>query len=188
MPEAERDSHALLITGLPGVGKSTVVRHVAGAVRGLRVEGFITDEIRINGRRVGFQLAPLHGKSRVLAHVEIDSRHRVGRYGVDVRAVDEVVGETLERKAGADLYLIDEIGKMECFSRRFVSAVERLLDLGHPLVATIHRDPGGFAGRIKRRPDVDLWEITRGNRDDMASRVLSWIETATGSSQLSPVS
>jgi nucleoside-triphosphatase len=183
-----QDSRTLFLTGLPGVGKSTVVRHVAGAVRGLRVEGFITDEIRVHGRRVGFQLAPLHGKTRVLAHVDLDSPHRVGRYGVDVRAVDEVVGATLETTDGADLYLIDEIGKMECFSCRFVSAVEQLLNLGHLLVATIHRDPGGFAGRIKRRPDTDLWEITRGNRDDMASRVLSWIEAATGTSQVSPAS
>jgi len=184
MSATEHSSRALLLTGVPGVGKSTVVRRVAGSVRGLRVEGFITDEIRVNGRRVGFQLAPLRGNTRVLAHVDIESPHRVGRYGVDVRAVDEVVGEMLQREDTADLYLIDEIGKMECFSRRFVSALEELLDRGRLLVATIHRDPGGFAGRIKRRPGVDLWEITKWNRDEMASRVLLWIQAATGRMQV----
>ena len=130
MRATEHTSRALLLTGLPGVGKSTVVRHVAGAVHGLRVEGFITDEIRVHGRRVGFQLAPLRGNTRVLAHVDIESPHRVGRYGVDVRVVDEVVGKMMHRDDTADLYLIDEIGKMECFSRRFVSALEELLDRG----------------------------------------------------------
>jgi len=183
MSATEQSSRALLLTGVPGVGKSTVLRHVAGAVRGLRVEGFITDEIRVHGHRVGFQLAPLRGKTRVLAHVDIESPHRVGRYGVDVQAVDDVVEETMQKKGTADLYLIDEIGKMECFSHRFVAALEDLLDRGRPLVATIHRDPGGLAGRIKRRPGVDLWEITRRNRDEMASRVLHWIQVAAGSMQ-----
>ena len=91
MPATEQSSRALLLTGVPGVGKSTVVRHVVASVRSLRVEGFITDEIRVHGRRVGFQLAPLRSNPRVLAHVDIESPHRVGRYGVDVRAVDEVV-------------------------------------------------------------------------------------------------
>ena len=184
MSATEHSSRALLLTGVPGVGKSTVVRQVAGSVRGLRVEGFITDEIRVHGRRVGFQLAPLRGKTRVLAHADIGSPYRVGRYGVDVPAVDEVVAELMQREDTADLYLIDEIGKMECYSRRFVSALEELLDRGHPLVATIHRGPGGPAGRIKRRPGVDLWEITRRNRDEMASRVLLWIQGATGRMQV----
>ena len=69
-------------------------------------------------------------------HVEIESRHRVGRYGVDVDALDEIAERALALDDTADVYLVDEIGKMECFSGSFRSAMRMLLDSGRPVVAT----------------------------------------------------
>jgi nucleoside-triphosphatase len=71
---------------------------------------------------------------------------------------------------------VDEIGKMECLSPTFVEAVRGLLIAGRPLVATVGERGGGFIAEVKRRPDVELWELTRANRDAMPARVLAWLE------------
>jgi len=73
---------------------------------------------------------------------------------------------------GKTIYLIDEIGKMECLSRRFVSAVERLLDSGRTIIATITLKGSGFIERVKERPDVELLPVTEKNRDTLADEVV----------------
>ena len=116
----------LLLTGAPGVGKSTVVRKVAEALArdGVAIGGFRTGEIRDGGRRVGFRVTTFDGREAVLAHIDLAGPQRVGRYGVDVAALDRIVAGAL---APDGLHLVDEIGPMECFSPRFKEAVRRLL-------------------------------------------------------------
>ena len=87
--------HALLLTGPPGVGKTTVVRRVAAGLAGRRIRGFTTEEIRIGGQRVGFRLETFDGRSVTLAHVDMCSRHQVGKYRVDVATLDDLVGSAL---------------------------------------------------------------------------------------------
>ena len=167
----------LLVTGTPGIGKSTVIRAVARALEDLNIGGFITDELRERGRRVGFGLSTFDGVEKILAHVGIRSGPRVSKYGVDVAALDDVTDAALE--PGRDLYLVDEIGKMECFSERFIHAVTALMDSGRPVVATVALKGGGFIASVKRRPDAALWKLTPENRDGMVEKVLGWIEHKT---------
>jgi len=175
MPYSARNAHILLMTGVPGVGKTTVVRAVAGALAGRRLAGFYTEEIRERGERKGFRLVGFEGAQGVIAHRELPLSARVGRYGVDVAAIDRLAAETLGLDHPHALYLVDEIGKMECLSARFVEGMRTLLDRGRPVVATIARKGGGLIAEVKARPDVLLWEITRGNRDAMGDRVLAWL-------------
>ncbi len=49
-------SRILLLTGLPGVGKTILVRRVLARLDALRVAGFTTEEIRKGGRRLGFRI------------------------------------------------------------------------------------------------------------------------------------
>lgn len=165
----------LLITGAPGVGKTTVLRAVASALADRPIQGFLTEEIRAGGQRVGFGIQTFEGRTATLAHTRSPSSHRVGRYGVDVETLDRIVDAALPPNEGAAAYLVDEIGKMECLSRRFVAAMERLLEGHVPVVATVAQNGSGFIAEVKRRQDVELREVTRANRDELPSAVLRWL-------------
>jgi nucleoside-triphosphatase len=103
----------LLLTGPPGCGKTTVVERLADCLD-LRLAGFYTAEVRQGGRRVGFEAVGWHGRRATLARLGMASSVRVGRYGVDPTALADIIGEELERPAAAvDVFLVDEIGKME---------------------------------------------------------------------------
>jgi nucleoside-triphosphatase len=175
--EIGTDGTRLLLTGAPGVGKTTVVRAVAAALASRRPGGFFTEEIRAGRVRQGFALVTFDGRRALMAHVDRAAGPRVGKYGVDVGVIEEVARSALAVRAGIDVYLVDEIGKMECLSPSFVAATRTLLDEARvPVVATIGERGGGFMDEVKRRPDVVLWEITPKNRDAVPARVLAWIE------------
>ena len=168
-------SHVLLLTGPPGIGKTTAIRRVAAALAGRKIAGFTTEEIREKGQRVGFGLESFDGATAVLAHVGIASAHSVSRYGVDLGALDRFVDSALDPAAGPEVFLVDEIGRMECLSPRFVAAIERLLDGETPVVATVAERGAGLIERVKRWPGAVLWTLTRANRDQIPGRVREWL-------------
>src|SRR5262249_46836411 len=73
------------------------------------------------------------------------------------------------------VYLVDEIGKMECLSSAFVEAVMRLLDSGRPLIATVAQRGAGFIADVKRHPDAELWQGMRETRDGLPARLVRWL-------------
>jgi nucleoside-triphosphatase len=175
MPREDRDApRLLLITGPPGVGKTTVIRRVADRLDPGGRRGFYAEEIRASGARRGFRLVGFDGTRRVVADVDFPKRHRVGKYGVDVAALDAAAA-LLRPDPGARVYLIDEIGKMECLSAQLVAAMRTLLAGGIPVVATVGARGGGFIAEIKQRPGRELWDVTRDNRDTLPARVLAWL-------------
>src|SRR5262245_33491550 len=139
---------ALFLTGRPGIGKTTIIQGVADALNGERVAGFYTEELRSRGERTGFRIATLDGRSQLLASIYIRSPHRVGKYGVDVPALDAIAEATLAPHS-ADVFLVDEIGKMECFSIVFVEAVRRLLAADRLIVASVASKGGGLIEEVK---------------------------------------
>lgn len=168
---------AYLLTGGPGVGKTTILKEVLSRVP-RSAGGFYTEEIRTKGVRQGFRIVTLDGNSTILADTGISSACRVGRYRVNVAGIDELAVPALrDAIASRDIVVIDEIGKMELFSRAFKDAVYEALDSGKTILGTIMLGPHGWADRIKQRSDVDLLLVTRLNRRDVAGRVLAWLQT-----------
>jgi nucleoside-triphosphatase len=164
---------ALLLTGRPGIGKTTVIRRVAKALKVERISGFFTQELRSRGERTGFRIVTLDGRSRLMASVDMGSPHRVGKYGVDVSAVDAIAETTLAPDR-AELFLIDEIGKMECLSIAFVEAVRRLLATNRLIVASVALKGHGLIEQVKHGPGVVLREVTMENRDRLPREVTQW--------------
>jgi len=167
----------LLLTGRPSVGKTTAVQRAVRQLDeiGVPLRGFITEELRVEQRRVGFAIATFEGEREILAHVEFRSRHRVGRYGVDTEALERLTERALVPVDDRVVYVIDEIGKMECCSVAFVRAVQALLDAPCLVVATIALRGRGPIARFKARTDVQSWEITSANRNRMPAAVVSWV-------------
>ena len=167
----------LLVTGTPGVGKTTLIRRVAERLRDINVSGFYTEELREAGQRTGFRLVDFAGGALTFAHVAFHGP-RVSRYGVDVAALDARAAALLAPRAAVAVYLVDEIGKMECLSPRFVAAMRRLLDSDRRVVATVAEHGEGLIAEAKRWPGATLWEVTRANRDHLPDEVLGWLAQA----------
>ena len=169
----------LLLTGRPGVGKTTVIKKVAEAL-GDRAGGFYTEEIRgADGRRKGFRLVALDGDKAVMAHVDLrgEGRPRVSHYGVDVKAIQEV-GVTALRQAMAanQIIIVDEIGKMELFCEPFKEAVIAAVNGRNPILATATRGSHPWVDALKARRQVEVWPVTMHNRDRMPETVLQHLE------------
>lgn len=169
-------SRVLLLTGAPGVGKTTVFRRALEKLPRTRVVGFFTREIRDDrGRRTGFEAVALPaGEEVVIAHVRLPGRPRVGRYGVDAGAVDALARRALALREDVDLYAVDEIGKMEGLSAAFVEGIRRILASGAPLLATVGRRGGGLIREAKAHPEAEVWTVTRENRGHLPDMIAEW--------------
>jgi nucleoside-triphosphatase len=165
----------ILITGHPGVGKTTVIRETARLLSKFHPRGFYTKEIRVSGVRRGFQLIDLEEGRFTLAHVDFAGGHRVGKYGVDIKSFEDYLRSQDFGQTAGQLVIIDEIGKMECFSELFVRTVVKVLDSDKAVIATISEKGGGIIQMIKARRDVHLIEVGVRNRDSMAERIAEMI-------------
>lgn len=170
-------AEAYLVTGRPGVGKTTCLLRVLERLP-LRAAGFYSRELRGARGRVGFELVTLDGDSAVLAHVDRRGPPRVGRYGVDLGALERVGVRAIEAaRSGADLVVVDEIGKMELASDRFRAAVLAALEGPVPLLGAILLAPHPWADRIKADPRVHVIPLRPETRDaavdELAARLSS---------------
>jgi nucleoside-triphosphatase len=169
------------ITGLPNAGKTYALLKVIEMLEaeGKQVGGMVTEPILKDGRRMGFWVTDWATKRRtVLASQEIDSKARVGKYGVDVEALD-AVGVTAIRSAteDADIIVVDEVGKMEMESPAFVEAIKDALDSEKPVILTLHkksRNP--LLQDIRRRDDIRILEVTPVNRNLLPYKIVGLLK------------
>ena len=163
----------LLITGRPRVGKTTLVKRLAERL-GTSAAGFTTGEMREGGNRVGFSIESLDGQQGILAKRGLMSPFTLGRYGVDVDAMDRIGTAALERAiADEDVHyiIVDEIGKMEEYSQAFKGVMLEALDCDKRVIATIRLHDSEYTKAIKARDDVELIRLTVPERDAVYQRI-----------------
>jgi len=161
----------ILLTGKPGIGKTTLVRKVVEQLGNIKAGGFYTQEIRENSVRVGFRITTLDGRRGILAHVNHKGKFRVGKYGVNLGDIDEIAVSSILNSLDRDLILIDEIGKMELYSEKFKEVVVKALETGRVL-GTIRLGRDEFTNEIKKRNDTRIIEVTLENRDPLVEELV----------------
>jgi nucleoside-triphosphatase THEP1 len=168
---------AYLLTGGPGVGKTTIIKRALEKAQ-LVAGGFFTEEIIGSGARQGFRIVTLEGDSTILAHIDVKSPYRVSKYGVDIEGLDRVgVAALQEATRECDLIVIDEIGKMELFSPSFQLAVSNAINSQKRILGTIMRSPHPWTDEIKRHPNVVISTVTRTNHREVLRQVLDWLSS-----------
>lgn len=162
----------ILLTGRPGIGKTTAIANIIKQLPPGSAVGFLTREIREKGTRVGFEIVTTYGERCLLAHVHHDGPFRVGKYSVDIEAMNRVAVVALEKARASGAYIIiDEIAKMELYSDKFAPEVRSCLDTGR-VIGTIQSKHLPFLDEVRSRQDVSILTLTEDSRDEVPKRVL----------------
>ncbi len=173
----------VVLTGEPGVGKTTAIKKLVKLLKG-KVVGFWTEEVRDphTKQRRGFKVVSTEGKSSLFASKTFTSKHLVGSYGVNVQRFESVALEVLEKALSQrdKVIVIDEVGKMELFSKAFVSLVEELIqNPKYTVVVTIPiRDVHPLVAKIRRLQSAVLLEVNKENRDRIPEQIVELLKTA----------
>jgi nucleoside-triphosphatase len=169
------------ITGLPGVGKTETLLRVVEKLEEMeyRVGGMVTECIMKKGCRVGFNVRNwCTDECAVMSHIDIDSKIRIGKYGVNLDALESIGACAIEGAVNdSDVIIIDEVGKMEVECDSFVKAVKNALDTDKSLIMTLHkksRNP--LLQDIRRRDDVRILEVTPVNRNLLPYKIIKLFE------------
>jgi len=166
----------ILLTGPPRCGKSTLIAKLVKQFR-QPVTGFFTREIREKGQRVGFAILTMDGKEGVLAHKDSRSEIRVSKYGVNIDDLDQIAVPSMIPNKPDQFVVIDEIGKMECFSLLFRETLIKVFDSPNPVIASIALKGGPFIQKIKERKDVLLVTVSEKNRDSLPAHLWEQIHS-----------
>jgi len=167
----------ILLTGKPGVGKTTVIKKIIEKYK-KNIGGFYTEEIREKGNRVGFRIKNTDGEEGLLSHIDIKSKFKVGKYSVNIRDIDRIGVDSINRALNndeMDIIVIDEIAKMELFSENFKNVVLSSLNSSKIVVGVIQDKNIEFLNRIRERKDVKIISITYQNRDEIAEDIFKII-------------
>ncbi|MEM2119133.1 MAG: NTPase [Candidatus Bathyarchaeia archaeon] len=162
----------LLLTGQPGVGKTTLLMKVVNALKhsGYSVGGMISREVRERGVRVGFELLDLNSGNRCwLAHVKQPDGPRIGKYRVNLRGFEKMgVSSIVEAVEKMEVVVVDEVGPMELFSEKFKEAVWKAVESGKLVVSVVHwKSSDRLVDEIKARADAEVFEVTLENRQNL---------------------
>ncbi len=172
-----------VVTGTPGSGKTTLVNHVLREAKLGDAAGFITEEVREDGKRKGFDVVTLQGQRAPLARVGPGSP-RVGKYAVDLDSFEATGVAVLERaiEANAQPLVVDEVGKMELYSGRFCDAMWRAIREEHSLLVTVPlRSRHPLVQALQEHCRARVWRVSRDTFERVASEVIEKLLQSHGS-------
>eukprot|EP00210_Caulerpa_lentillifera_P005741 g5489.t1 len=127
----------LMLTGMPAVGKTTLVQRVIERLANKidltrHGKGFYTEEVLGPTGRIGFDVVALSGRRGILSRKGnppfLTTTPRIGSYLVNVTSFESVAIPEIRQNLSTRLIVIDEIGKMEFYSESFQEAVKEAMD------------------------------------------------------------
>jgi nucleoside-triphosphatase len=173
-PGAPAEQKNIFLTGAPSSGKTTVIkkliRHLDYPAR-----GFYTEEERSGDRRIGFMMNSLDGRHGYLAHQDIKSEFYIRRYGVSIENIEKIAVHSINPEDNT-IIILDEIGKMECYSEQFRRMAVRALDSPNIVVGTVALGGDEFIKNIKSRDDIVIIEVTPSNRNALPDVIMRKIK------------
>lgn len=160
----------IFLTGAPSSGKTTVIKRTIADL-GIPANGFYTEEERVADKRTGFLMKTLDGRSGYLAHRNMKSAYHIRRYGVSIENIESIAADSIVPQ-GENIIILDEIGKMECFSGVFRKAALCALDSPNIVIGTITFGGDDFIRSVKERADIEITEVTPENRDALPEAII----------------
>lgn len=159
--------HHLVITGVRQIGKSTLANRYL-AKRGVEYAGYRTKV------REQTAVGPIYEMEELLT----GRREPISRLdGTRIVGVPETFdgfgAEVIHRAAASEtpILLLDEIGRFERNSPRFLSAVEQSFSRGQQVVAVLKQENLPYLDVIKARGDVLLVDLDTMTREAAWERI-----------------
>jgi nucleoside-triphosphatase len=159
-----------VLTGSPGVGKTTVLARTVSVLRqkNLSVGGMFSRELREGQTRVGFEIVDIAViRKGWLAHVNQERGPQVGKYRVNLEDLEMIGAGSIDYAVdNCDIVVIDEIGPMELFSEKFKNAAEKALTSEKLVIAVVRwKAQDKLVVETKKRADAEVFVVTLDNRN-----------------------
>ena len=169
-----------VITGVPGIGKTTALVRLTKMLKnaGVEVDGFYSVEVKDKGERKGFSFVDIKtGDTVQLASISGDGI-RFSRYRVKVKNIDQFVPKVIQRAIEySKIIILDEIGPMELFSNSFRKAVEDLLKTDKVIIAVVHRSFSHDLMKEVLKSAKAKIEVTESNRDAIPEQLFQMLKS-----------
>ncbi len=164
----------IFITAKPRTGKSTAIRKIVDLLGKENCSGFLTEEIRVDGCREGFRIITLDGREGVLASTSSNSLNRLGRYGIELERFEELCISSIKDIPKSKNYIIiDEVGPMQLLSEDFKQELINIISDKNQVIGTVFYGNHPWIDKFKNQEEIELVEITFGNRDELPSQIVS---------------
>jgi len=162
----------VLIAGAPGIGKTSLISRLHRDLAPLFIRGFYKEAIREYQILKGYRVATFDFKELILAHIHIVGPDRIGEFGLNLDGFNELITQQLTPDPKVELFLIDEISKMECASQEFRHMILKAINSQIPMIATIASRDVLDILNIRDRSDISILNMTRKNRDSIWKTIL----------------
>ncbi|XP_034830746.1 nucleoside-triphosphatase THEP1 isoform X3 [Maniola hyperantus] len=172
-----------ILTGDTGVGKTTLTKKLCLLLneKGIKTVGFLTEEVRRNRIREGFDVVSLSGErgrlSREQSLLSTPAQFTVGKYGVLVQEFENIAMQAMKMQPEDDetcILVIDEIGRMEFFSTNFKSRIKEIFSPASKniVLATMPmRSTDPLIESIRKHSSSKVWVVTRQNKNTIHEEI-----------------
>lgn len=170
----------IFLTGQPGIGKSSIIETVINHFKP-KCHGILAKEIKSANERIGFTAINHHGKThQFMTKTNNPSKFSLGMYDVNLDVIDKfIVPEILQSMSDDNSFIyIDEIGRAQMMSDKFIATIRSLLISKKNILATIVFADEPKSKQFKKDPRACILEVTHENRTILPKILIAAFEQA----------